>query len=257
MLTILMGKSGAGKDTIQGSLVKWDFEPIVTATTRPIRDGERNGIDYHFMSKKDFINGIHAGQFIEYRSYYTHVDGKPDIWYYGTPKQELDKDKDYVIVVDTQGAKAFIDYYGRDNCFVVYLDVPDEIREKRAMQRSSFNKTDWNIRVKEDEKKFSKKIIDSIANYTVENICSPELVRFDIVEALYAYKAHEKEAGKHYYVEAENISDFDSPPEYVYIVHERNNMTRMKDTSFRTFTIIGASPGKNSKARSVQQMELF
>lgn len=189
MLTILMGKSGAGKDTIQGSLVKWDFEPIVTATTRPIRDGERNGIDYHFMSKKDFINGIHAGQFIEYRSYYTLVDGKPDIWYYGTLKQELDKDKDYVIVVDTQGAKAFIDYYGRDNCFVVYLDVPDEIREKRAMQRSSFNKTDWNIRVKEDEKKFSKKIIDSIANYTVENICSPELVRFDIVEALYAYKA--------------------------------------------------------------------
>lgn len=168
-LVILIGESGSGKDAVLNALVnEYGFERIVTATTRPVRDGEVNGVDYFFMSKEDFENGIKNNEFIEHRKYSTLVGGNKDIWYYGSPKQELSPNKDYVIILDVQGARDYTTYYGEKNCTVIQLQVSDEIREQRAMQRGSFDKTEWDRRLADDKIKFSEDqtadIIDGIVN---------------------------------------------------------------------------------------------
>lgn len=168
-LVILIGESGSGKDAVLNTLVnEYGFERIVTATTRPVRDGEVNGVDYFFMSKEDFEKGIKHNDFIEHREYSTLVGGNKDIWYYGSPKQELSSGKDYVIILDVQGAKDYTAYYGEKNCTVIQLQVSDEIREQRAMQRGSFDKTEWDRRLADDKIKFSEDqtadIIDGIVS---------------------------------------------------------------------------------------------
>jgi guanylate kinase len=155
MIIVLTGKSGVGKDAIQSKLVEeYEFERIVTATTRPKRVGEVEGRDYYFLDKKTFEKRIGECGFIEYRKYDTLVDGKPDTWYYGTPKQELDTSKDYVIILDKKGAQDFIYYYGMSECLWVYVDVSDDIRLQRAMSRGSFDKSEWGRRFKDDAEKF-------------------------------------------------------------------------------------------------------
>ena len=216
MLTILIGKSGSGKDAVQRQLCGTEhererfgeflfFERIITTTTRPMREKEQEGIDYNFISKEDFLKGIKEDRFIEYRSYDTLVNNKPDTWYYGTPKRELDKDKDYVIILDAQGAKDFVNHYGRENCFVVSIEVPDEIRERRAMKRGSFDKTEWNRRLADDKIKFSEENIESVANFHTENTGTLDIVLEDINNALKSYKKMNKEAGKQYIVQKNMI----------------------------------------------------
>lgn len=156
MITILIGKSGSGKDTIREALVNRGYIPLVTTTSRPMREGETDGVQYHFVSKETFIHNINNDQFIEYRTYNTLVNGIPDVWFYGTKKEELDPEKDYVIVLDLTGAKSFIDHYGRENCFVVNIEVSDSVRKERAKNRGSFDETEWNRRLADDAVKFEQ-----------------------------------------------------------------------------------------------------
>lgn len=205
MLTILVGMSGSGKDAIQKELVNpdndYEVERLVTATTRPMREGEQDGIDYHFMSREDFLKGIEKGEFIEHRAYDTLVAGKPDTWYYGSPKTGLDPDKDYCIILDVQGAKDFVEHYGRENCFVVNVVVRDDVREERAMSRGSFDKSEWDRRAADDAVKFSQGRLDGVVNFIVDNTFgSVDEVTYSVLEALETYKAHQRENGKHYVV---------------------------------------------------------
>ena len=170
MVLILAGKSGSGKDAIQNILKEeYGFQPIVSTTTRPIREGEEEGVAYHFISKEEFLKGIDEDRFLEYRSYDTLVDGKPDTWYYGSEKLNLDPNQDYVVVLDIQGAKDFVNYYGKDNCYTVEIQVDDAIREERASHRGSFDKTEWDRRAADDAAKFSYEKTSEICNAYVLN----------------------------------------------------------------------------------------
>ena len=172
MITILCGKSASGKDTLQEELKKEGFGNIVSTTSRPIRDGELNGREYNFTTKEQFLADIEAGKFLEYRTYNTLVGGKADTWYYGCPKKtldDLDPNKDYVIILDMGGTKDFVDYYGKDNCFVCYVTVDEDLRKERAMSRGSFDETEWNRRAKDDEFKFAPDIVNSLANAQITN----------------------------------------------------------------------------------------
>ena len=144
----------------------------MTYTTRPKRVGEVDGKDYHFVSEEFFLYSMEKGFFAETRSYNTLVQGKPQKWYYGSQaisKDALKKNKDYVVILDIQGAKAYLDYYGADNIKIRYLDVPDEVREERAKKRGSFDKTEWDRRVKDDAKVFSKEHIDELRSFLGRN----------------------------------------------------------------------------------------
>lgn len=102
MLIILSGTSGVGKDAVLTKLKESDFPLIyiVTVTTRKKRPKERNNIDYHFISKDEFQGLIDNNELLEWAKVY-------DNWY-GVPKQPvkqaLDRGKDVIIKVDTQGA---------------------------------------------------------------------------------------------------------------------------------------------------------
>lgn len=159
-IRIYMGKSGAGKDTALKEDVAKGFTPIVSYTTRPMRTGEIGGVDYNFVSHDEFQHLIETNALVEYRTYDTNVQGRKDTWFYGTPK--LDLSKNYVGVVTPEGAKAFIDYYGPENIEIIYIDVSDTVRKKRAMCRGSFDETEWNRRLLADAKDFSKDAINAL-----------------------------------------------------------------------------------------------
>jgi guanylate kinase len=94
------GPSGVGK----GSLIKRLLERVpglqlaVSATTRPPRPGEVNGVDYHFLSREDFDRRVAAGEFVEHAVYAGNR--------YGTLRTELDRPaRGIVLEIDVQGAR--------------------------------------------------------------------------------------------------------------------------------------------------------
>lgn len=160
MITIIIGPSASGKDTLMKSMLKKDrsLSPVVSYTTRPIRNGETNGVDYHFVSKDAFCKLDAEGKILESRQYDTLVNGVPDVWYYGSPK--VDAAKDYVVVLDPDGARKWLSVYGAHNVSVIALLCPEEVRRHRAMQRGSFDQLEWERRAKDDAVKFAPEVFD-------------------------------------------------------------------------------------------------
>lgn len=101
-LYILSGPSGAGKGTVLKNLLRDDNAVAfsVSATTRSPRPGERDGVDYMFLSKEEFTSFIEEDAFIEWAKVHNH--------YYGTLKKVVkdlrQKGQDVILDIDTQGA---------------------------------------------------------------------------------------------------------------------------------------------------------
>lgn len=99
---IVSGPSGSGKSSISREVMKRHPEVAfsISCTTRSPRSGERNGVDYHFLSVEEFRKKIEAGEFIEY----AQVHGN----FYGTLKSEVEKRVtqgiDVILDIDVQGA---------------------------------------------------------------------------------------------------------------------------------------------------------
>ena len=181
MIYILIGKSASGKDRalnriidgkpVKGIDIKDRCLPIITCTTRPMRVGEVNGKDYHFITKELFKRMASSGEMLEWRCYHTLVQGKADDWYYGTPWTSVQnfESQDYIAIVDCEGAKAYIDACGKENCKVFYIYASDEVRKERAMKRGSFDETEWNRRLRDDEEKFGEEALSEIRKELGEN----------------------------------------------------------------------------------------
>ncbi len=102
LLIVISGPSGVGKDAILNRMkvMGCPFSFIVTATTRPRREREKDGVDYHFFSERKFREMIQNGEFLEHARVYGN--------WYGVPKAQVKKalgeGKDVVMKVDIQGA---------------------------------------------------------------------------------------------------------------------------------------------------------
>lgn len=165
-IIILIGKSGSGKSLICNKLTKNGFNRVVTNTTRPPRDNEIDGRDYNFLNDEQFNQLIYNGQMIEWRKYNTEFGA----WYYGSSANKIDLNTyDYVITLTLDGAEAFIKYFGAENCIVFYVDAPKSVREQRAKKRGSFNREEWDRRVKTDNIDFSLDKVTHICNFKVDN----------------------------------------------------------------------------------------
>lgn len=170
MLLILIGKSGSGKDAVMRELTaKHGFRRIVSTTTRPMRVGEQEGREYHYISKEQFLEGIARGEYLEYRSYDTLYNGIADTWFYGSPKMQLDPAENSIAILDVQGAQDFISYYGKENCCVVEICVPNALREQRARERGSFSESEWRRRAADDDIKFAPERTENIVNARIVN----------------------------------------------------------------------------------------
>lgn len=168
-IVILTGFSGAGKDTIAKKLQKFGFNFIRSYTTRPKRDDEEINSSYLFINKKTFHSMQNNNEFIEYRSYTTLANGNRDVWYYATPKFEIQEGKKYIIVLDMLGLIKLKEFFN-ERVVGIFIDAPNEIRENRAKLRGSFNQTEWDRRLADDLCSYPQSVIKNKCDFIVENI---------------------------------------------------------------------------------------
>lgn len=102
LLIVISGPSGVGKDTVLQRMKdrRLPFHFVVTATTRPPRPNEVNGVDYIFVSKDDFAEMINQGELLEYAIVYNDYKGIPK----QQVRQALESGKDVIMRIDVQGA---------------------------------------------------------------------------------------------------------------------------------------------------------
>lgn len=160
---VLIGKSASGKDTLFNKLKdSLYFDPVISDTTRPMRPGERDGVEYNFISNDKFISGINDGKYVEYRKYHT-VDG---LWYYGVKVDSLHLDNVYpmIVIMDFDGYRDLKSALAGKEVEIIgiYLQADETLRKKRAIKRQlgCFDEGEWNRRAKDDDEKFSMDIAE-------------------------------------------------------------------------------------------------
>lgn len=132
----IMGKSGSGKDTIYKEVIgqqELHLKNMVLYTTRPIRENEKDGWEYHFVDEKTACELERQGKVIEMRSYHT-VHG---IWKYFTVDNENTdlETQDYLAIGTLESYAKLKDYYGAGRVVPVYIEVEDGLRLERALKR--------------------------------------------------------------------------------------------------------------------------
>lgn len=133
-LFCVMGKSSSGKDTLYQMLqAELKFDVIVPYTTRPIREGETEGVEYHFVTEQRVAELEAAGKVIEIRAYDT-VHG---VWKYLTVDDEqMDfTKKNYLMIGTLEAYRKLKAYYGEEHLVPIYIEVEDGIRLQRALNR--------------------------------------------------------------------------------------------------------------------------
>ena len=131
----VIGKSSSGKDTVYKKLKEQykEFRLIVPYTTRPIREGEKDGVEYYFVSEDRFCEMKESKKVIEARSYNT----KCGIWTYFTADDgQIDLNaSDYLLIGTLVSYRALRKYFGESYIVPIYLEVEDGLRLVRALER--------------------------------------------------------------------------------------------------------------------------
>lgn len=143
--------SGSGKTTIiRQILTRFDcFEFSISATSRQPREGEKDGVDYYFLTPEEFERRVAAGQFLEWEEVYAGVR-------YGTLKSEIDRiwDNGHVIIfdVDVNGGMNIKKYFGPDALALFVMPPSVEVLEQRLRSRGT-----------ESEEAITKRLARSVA----------------------------------------------------------------------------------------------
>jgi len=189
LLIVLSGPSGAGKGTVCNELLKRNKNLFlsVSMTTRLPRDGEKDKVNYYFVSKEDFEQKINEDAFLEYAIIHNNQ-------YYGTPKDKvmemLEKGYDVILEIDIQGALKIKEKY-KEGIFVFIM--PPNMRElrDRLVKRGTENKEKIIERFTTAYKEMNEKakynyvvVNDTIENAVnkVEAIIISEKCRVDRIE---------------------------------------------------------------------------
>ena len=181
----LMGKSSSGKDTMFKKLIEnesLELKTIVGYTTRPMREGERDGAEYFFVDEEKMLSLEAEGKVIERRSYNT-VHG---IWSYFTVDDgqvDLDSDDKYLLIGTLESYEKVRNYYGKDYLVPLYISVDDGLRLQRALDRER----------QQDKPKYAemcRRFLADEADFAKENIDRCEItVSYENVDLESCYKA--------------------------------------------------------------------
>lgn len=143
LLIVISGPSGVGKDSVLNGLKRCNLPLhfVVTTTNRPPREGEVDGVDYHFVSTDEFIHMIENDELVEYAQVYND--------YKGVPKEQLRQafasGKDVIMRVDVQGAATLKKKY--PDAVLVYLTTSDENLVSRLMARDADDPESLRLRI--------------------------------------------------------------------------------------------------------------
>ena len=144
LLIVISGPSGVGKDTVIQRMKerKLPFHFVVTATTRPPRSNEVNGVDYFFVSHDEFAEMINQGELLEYAIVYNDYKGIPK----QQVRQALESGQDVVMRIDVQGASTI-----RELCLdalMIFLTTQDEQEMvRRLIARKTETPEGLNLRI--------------------------------------------------------------------------------------------------------------
>lgn len=128
----VMGKASTGKDTLTKMLSETLELPIALSfTTRPMRVGEKQGVEYNFISDDDFWDLHGCDLLAEYTSYEV---ASGETWHYGLTKEELEKAEYVLVIVNPDGFKQLTEIYGDKVCSIL-IDAPADVRIKRYLDR--------------------------------------------------------------------------------------------------------------------------
>jgi guanylate kinase len=132
---VLSSPSGAGKTTIAHRLLQEDLEIAmsISVTTRPIRPGESDGLDYRFTDRATFEAMVEAGEFLEWAEVFGHL--------YGTPKAQikagLKEGQDFLFDIDWQGTQQLYQRMETDVVRVFLLPPSIDALEQRLRSRGT------------------------------------------------------------------------------------------------------------------------
>lgn len=136
----LMGKSSSGKDTIYKRIKELhpELKTVTIYTTRPIREGEKNGKEYYFVNEEKLQQLLDDGKVIELRTYDT-VHGP---WNYFTVDDgQFDQDTaDYLMIGTLESYQKMREYFGEERIVPLYIEVEDGERLMRALTRERMQK---------------------------------------------------------------------------------------------------------------------
>lgn len=131
----IVGKSASGKDTVYKKLLRnksLRLRRIVPHTTRPIRSGEMEGVEYYFTTAEAMERLGGEGKIIESRAYDT-VYGT---WHYFMAKDRINLDRhDYLVIGTLESFVKIRDYFGENKVVPIYIDLEDGERLSRALRR--------------------------------------------------------------------------------------------------------------------------
>lgn len=158
---VIMGKSATGKDTIFKKLVQnkyLNLKTVVSYTTRPMRCGEKDGVEYFYVNIKRLEELLKENKVIEHRSYNT-CHG---VWnYFMVNDDQIELDKwNYIMIGTLESYEQIRKYFGMDKVYPIYLEVDDGIRLERALAREKMQQVPLYVemcrRFIADEEDFSK-----------------------------------------------------------------------------------------------------
>ncbi|MCJ7516288.1 MAG: guanylate kinase [Dehalococcoidia bacterium] len=187
LLVVISGPSGVGKDATLDIMKKagLPYHYVVTATTRTKRPGEKDGIDYWFVSENKFQQMVKKNQFLESAKVYDN--------YYGVPKREvkeaIKKGLDVVVKVDVQGA-ATIKRILPDALFIFLMPPSTEELANRLKKRYGLSSADLEVRLgKAQEEMESLPIFDYVITSHTNNL---DLTAEQVNAAVTAAKCRKK-----------------------------------------------------------------
>lgn len=166
MLVILSGVSGAGKDTIKKELIK-RMENVISLpsyTSRKPRNGEKEGIQYHFITKEEFKEKINNGEFYEYDLHHEN--------YYGTSKklmnEKIQSGKIIVKDIEVNGTENLIKMLSNDTKIVtIFLKVNKEELKHRLINRGD-NLSEKEIQLRLDRLEYEESKL-GLYDYVLKN----------------------------------------------------------------------------------------
>ena len=122
---ILVSAAAGGKDFLRDAFIAKGYTPDISVTTRPMRDGEEDGKTYHYTNEYIFLELESFGAFYESVCF--------NNWRYATVKKSWDKSDIFIM---TPSGIAHISEEDRKSCYIIFLDIPEEVRAERLLDRS-------------------------------------------------------------------------------------------------------------------------
>ena len=125
----ICGKAGAGKDTVMKRVVEAlpQLHEIVSCTTRPMREGEVDGVNYHYLTGEQFAEKVMAGEMLEATCF--------NDWFYGTSYDSLRSDCVNIAVFNPEGIDSVMAHKNNIELVVFYIEADYKIRLLRQLNR--------------------------------------------------------------------------------------------------------------------------